>query len=263
MNSAKLKRMGIDGKTDGKMYGAEAMPPMMDTTKPMGGKPGKKRFATGGAVLGDDDEMGGAPAPRRLDKAKRGKGGSTVNIVIAPQGAAGSPPPPPGGPQPGMVAQPTPPAPPQPQVPPAALAAMLGGAGGQKPTGLKTGGRAPFKRGGAVKRADGGTVQSLSSRISEAAPSATNKGPTPEEVVMAFDKHLDERDEANALKSRLPPEGGGGGGGGGNGANGMKRGGKACRATGGKVYDAGSGSGEGRLEKEKAYGKNARPAQGR
>lgn len=245
MNSAKLKRMGIEGETQSKMYGAEAMPPMMDTTKPTGAMPDKKRFATGGAVLGDDEGMDGDAPPRRLDKAKRGKSGSTVNIVIAPQGRGDAAPKPPGPPM-GMVAPPTPAPPPQPgpQIPPAALAAMMGGAGGQKPPGLKTGGRAPFKRGGAVKRADGGIVPGLASRIGGA---------------------MSDRD-VEAVKRSAPAEPppqrseGPGPGDHGNGGSdsARKRGGKVQRATGGKVYDAGAGSGEGRLEKDKAYGKRAR-----
>lgn len=251
MNSAKLKRMGIEGETQSKMYGAEAMPPMMDTTKPAGAMPNKKRFATGGAVLGDDDGMDGSAPPRRLDKAKRGKGGSTVNIVIAPQGG-GDAAPKPDGPPMGMVAPPTPAAPPQPgpQIPPAALAAMMGGAGGPKPPGLKTGGRAPFKRGGAVKRADGGMVSGLGSRIGGA---------------------MSDKD-AEMVKRRTPTEAppqrseGPGPGDLGNGGSdsARKHGGKVKRATGGSVkYDAGAGSGEGRMEKDKAYGKRAREGEGR
>lgn len=261
MNSAKLKRMGIEGKTESKMYGAEKMPPMMDTDKPAGAMPNRKRFNTGGAVLGDDMMEGDAPK-RRLDKSRRGgKGGSTVNIVIAPQGGAEKPA---GGMQPpmGMVAPPSPPPPPQPPgIPPQALAALAGAAGGapKPPAMMNRGGRAAYKRGGVVKKADGGKVQGLAERIGGASTGeiegAIKKGVGLLDTAMASGA-LDRMKAAEEPKHGVG-DASGGGSGGGNGGNGMKRGGSVKRATGGKVYDAGAGTGEGRLEKKAAYGKRA------
>lgn len=216
MNSAKLKRMGIEGKTESKMYGAEKMPAMMDTEKPAGAMPNRKRFNTGGAVLGEEMMEGDAPK-RRLDKSRRGKGGSTVNIVIAPQGGADKPA---AAPQPpaGMVAPPSPPPPPQPPgIPPQALAALAGAAGGAKPPAMMNrGGRAAYKRGGAVKRETGGAV-------TDKKYEAPKGEMTPADLIRKYP------DLATPVR----------------------------RATGGKVYDAGAGTGEGRIEKRDNYGKRA------
>ncbi len=122
----------------------------------------RKGYAFGGPVAGDSP-MGRADRPAR-DSGK--KGATTVNIVVQPNAA---PPPgaPPMGPPPMGAAPPPPPRPPP--MPPMAGPPPPGGPGGPMPMPpgagpsmgpMHKGGRVGFKKGGAVKRADGGGVSS-------------------------------------------------------------------------------------------------------
>lgn len=91
-----------------------------------------RRYASGGGI----DDPNSAPA-------KKGKSGTTVNIVIAGKGDQGAAPPPPPMPMPPAGGPPMPPP-----------GAMPPGAGAPPPPGLPPGAGGPprpFKRGGAIK----------------------------------------------------------------------------------------------------------------
>lgn len=128
--------------------------------KGFGGKSGERKgYAFGGMVDGAAP-MGRADRPDRGSSSK--KGATTVNIVVQPNA---TPPPPPMGPPPGAGAPPMPPPRPPPMPPQAGPGGPPGmpGAPGAPPMGpMKHGGRVGFKKGGAVKRADGGGVDQKS-----------------------------------------------------------------------------------------------------
>lgn len=159
-------KAGGAAKADGgEVEGHESLKPML-ARKGQGARAG---FAGGGAAMydtsNDDDankklestsQSGNSRPGRadggRVDSKKAKKGGTTVNVIIAPQGAAagpGSGPPmvPPGGlalPPPGAL-------PPRPPPPPMAAPAM--------PPGLPPGGPGPMPPGGVMPmRAAGGRV---------------------------------------------------------------------------------------------------------
>lgn len=158
-NTKKRFASGGSVKTDGE----PDMEPLPKGTKKHGGPVSgampkarldkKRRYATGGGVMGED-------TPK-----KSKKGGTTVNIVIAGKGGAEAPPmmppmPPAGGP---------PMPPPAPPMPPAGRPPVGGPPAGMAPP-------RPFKSGGAVKAGAGSGLGRLEKAAAQKKSTPKDRG---------------------------------------------------------------------------------------
>lgn len=225
--------------------------------------PDTPRRAAGGAVKAPMRADGG-PVRARADKVNRAKGGgvgksTTVNVIVSPQKGEQGPPP-------ISALPPPPPMPPKPPMAPPAPAPMgppPAGLGGMPPMPHAHGGRA-YKKGGAVKRADGGKVPLPKPRPEGAAPQPSDMYSG--EGVKRLERQRASGGPVNAaaqkgktgIGDRTPIQHSG------NKSDGQNigRGPVLTRATGGPIYadgkkgkqmawlkGVGAGGGEGRLKK--------------
>lgn len=177
----------------------------------------------------DHGEPDGDEAMPRLDKPMRGKGNTTVNVIVSAPAKPEAPPMPP--PMPMMA--PKPPMPPM--GPPPGPGGPPGGNMGMPPPpplpGIrKSGGRVGYKDGGAVKHPGKDRVSHIMRRNGGKvidAGSASGVGRLEKYAAGGSIKPIEEMQSDDAIRQRITK-----------------------RAAGGKVnLDAGSGSGIGRLEK--------------
>ena len=146
-------RSGAEGNTRlQNMYGAGSTPPHQSYPKGYAAGGAVKGFAIGGAASADGSPAKpnlARPGRKMAGKGKKGGKGTNVNVIVMPKGDG------PGGPPmmlpPGPMAGPPPSGPPMPMPPP--------GPGGPPMPMRKHGGKVQaFKKGGRVKKEDGGSV---------------------------------------------------------------------------------------------------------
>lgn len=233
---------------------------------PAASHPSGVKRAAGGAVKAKMRADGG-PVSARADKApRRASGGgvkgknTTVNVIISPQKGEQAPPP--------MAAMPPPPPPmpPKPPMAPPAPAPMgpIPGLGGMPPPMPHANGGRAYKKGGAVKRANGGTVPTPKPRPEGKEPQPgdlyTSEGVKRLERQRAAGGPVNAADQKGktGIGDRTPVQHSGNK----SDSQNIGRGPVVTRATGGPIYSdgkkgkqmawlkgVGAGGGEGRLKK--------------
>lgn len=194
----------------------------------------RKKRARGGKVEGETPKM-------RMDR--RAKGGRTngkgvkINVIVAPQGGGSAPGAAMGAPPPAAAPPMPPPRPPMPMAPPQGMPPQM-------PPG------APMRKdGGRVRRAEGGSAGEGQEdlKATYAASRARDALRNPAQVQADAMAAVEKRQNPDFLNKM-----------------GENRGGRVPRQDGGRVphMTASAANGVGRLEKDKAYGKNAKGAAG-
>lgn len=144
-HDAKMSRMGVHREHGGGVAGKVARGVHEhEAAMHPGHRKTKLKFADGGALMEDGPR---AAVRRDRPSGKKGKGHTSVNVIVAPQGGRDASPPPP------MMPPPGPPGPPRPPMmpPPPGPGGMPGGPPiGAMPPGLP-GMMGPHRRGGRVK----------------------------------------------------------------------------------------------------------------